>query len=311
MLVIDGIRKTYPGKKPVQALKDLSFTVSDGTVTALLGPNGAGKSTLLNCINGLVLPDTGEISIGGVSVIKRRKQALRNLAVVLEGDRNLFFRLTGYENAEYFIGLCGRSVKRAELDQAAGPFGFADALGRQVRTYSKGMRAKLSLIIALLSPGGNITLDEPDSGLDLPSVHELISIIKRMKGEGKSVLLATHQMNVAENAADNLVIINEGTVVGAGVMEELRLAYSHYRCVLELKSKVQPEVAGYDDTVEITDLGEGIWHIELSLPRTAVIPKLLQDIVGEDGRELLCMTVEKPTLEDVFLKLTEGKDATV
>lgn len=305
MLVIDNIAKTYPGRKPVTALKGVSFTVADGSVTALLGPNGAGKSTLLNCINGLVLPDSGDITIGGVSVIRHRKQALRNLAVVLEGDRNLFFRLTGYENAEYFIGLCGKRVRRDEVDGVARQFGIAEALGRQVRTYSKGMRAKLSLIIALLSPGSNITLDEPDSGLDLPSVHELISIIHRMKDEGRSVLLATHQMNVAESAADNLVIINEGTVVGSGIKDELRLAYSTYRVVMEIKSPKRPDVSQWDGSAKVEDLGEGIWRVTISLPNTSVMPQLIHDLTEDAGKELISMTVEKPALEDVFLSLTQ------
>lgn len=207
MLKIKNLTKVYSTKKrKIIALNGVSFEVRKGEIVALLGPNGAGKTTLIKCSTGLVIPDNGDVEVCGYSIIKKRWDALRNL----------FFRLTGYENIYYFLKLSGRRFDKREVEERAYRLGLLNFLDKEVRFYSKGMRQKLSLLISILSPAEVVLLDEPTVGLDVFSSIELREIIKNMAKEGKAVLVATHEMHVAEDIASKVAVINKGKLLFFG-----------------------------------------------------------------------------------------------
>src|SRR5690606_22933995 len=156
-------------KEPFRAVDGISFSVDRGQVVGLLGPNGAGKTTTIKCLCGLIYPDAGSVKVNGVDVSRDRSKALRHISAVLEGNRNLYWRLTPLENLTYFAGNRGVSPhesRKSALELLA-RFGLADKANTQVNDLSRGMQQKLAIAVALQAGTDLILLDEPTLGLDL------------------------------------------------------------------------------------------------------------------------------------------------
>jgi ABC-2 type transport system ATP-binding protein len=195
------------------ALDGLNLDVAPGSVLALFGGNGAGKSTTINLFLGFIEPTRGQALVGGVEVAKDPAGAKRRLAYVAENVM-LYGHASARENLQYFAELAGRrlSIKEAHgMLEAAGLDPAAHE--RQVRSFSKGMRQKCGLAIAFAKDAEALFLDEPFSGLDPLSASELAETIRRVKGEGRAVLMSTHDLFRARAIADTLGIMRRGKLV--------------------------------------------------------------------------------------------------
>jgi ABC-2 type transport system ATP-binding protein len=206
-----------------QAVNDISFTVKKGEILALLGPNGAGKTTTINCILGFLKRDGGKISIAGIDpeqdVVKARKQ----LAYIPE-QVALYPKLSGLENLMYMSKIAGVNKRIAEFRQLLTHVNLPDyAIDKPVGTYSKGMRQKVGIAIALAKNAKALILDEPTSGLDPSASHEFSELIKALAKEGVAILMATHDLYRAQEDAHSIAIMNQGQVVhslvGDGIKE--------------------------------------------------------------------------------------------
>jgi len=306
MLEIIDVHKTFNGKKPITALKGVSFAVNPGEVFTILGPNGAGKTTLIKVICGLIIPECGNAVIDGISILKHRTRALKNIAIVLEGDRNLFFRLTGYENIRYFTRISGLKISKNEVRELAKKFDIADALDKEIRFYSKGMKQKVSLLTTLLMPGNIVLLDEPAVGLDLPSVMELITMIKEMRNEGKAVLLTTHQMNVAEAVSDRVAFLNKGEIIKLASLKELKDEFLEHRYGLRVRSSTPPHAHFPDIDIKFEKVADDIYETNFTLTETNKLFKIM-DSLKENHTEILSLRTENPNLEEIFLRITGNK----
>jgi len=193
-----------------QALAPTSLTLHAGQVAVLTGPNGAGKSTLLNCLSGLLRPTTGTISVDGFDLYADEREAKRNLAFVPDVPR-FYTELSAWEHLQ-FIALAHDAgtgfAERAE--RLLREFGLWEARHLYPHNYSRGMRLKLGLLLALIRPFKALLLDEPTSALDAESIELLISRLADLRQQGIGILLSTHTPAIANGLADRQLTLRNG-----------------------------------------------------------------------------------------------------
>lgn len=205
-----------------QAVKDISFTVKKGEILALLGPNGAGKTTTINCILGFLKPDGGNVDIAGVDPAKDVVEARKQLAYIPE-QVALYPKLSGLENLVYMSKVAGVKKTTDEFKQLLNrvdlPYYATD---KPVGSYSKGMRQKVGIAIALAKSAKALILDEPTSGLDPSASHEFSELIQVLAKEGVAILMATHDLYRAQEDAHSVAIMNQGQLVHSLVGEGIK-----------------------------------------------------------------------------------------
>ena len=205
-----------------QALQGLNLSVHQGEILALLGPNGAGKTTTINCLLGFLQPDAGEITIAGINPQHDVVTARQQLAYIPE-QVALYPRLSGLENLAYFSKMA--SIEKTDeafrtlLGEVKLP---SHAVDKPVATYSKGMRQKVGIAIALAKQAKALILDEPTSGLDPSASHEFSQLIQSLAKQGVAILMATHDLYRAQEDAHRVAIINHGQLVDTLVYEQLQ-----------------------------------------------------------------------------------------
>lgn len=210
MLEACELSKTYAGG--AIALSGVSFRVAAGELFCLVGGNGAGKSTAISCFLDFIEPSSGYAAIDGMRVADRPLEAKGRVAYVPENVA-LYTSLSASQNLRFFSRLAraGPAIPRAELAQVLGSVGLSSAvLGQRVGTFSKGMRQKLGLAIAVLRGAGNLIMDEPTSGLDPQSVADFMDLLVSLRDSGAAILMSTHDLFRAKAHADRLGIMREG-----------------------------------------------------------------------------------------------------
>jgi len=209
----------------VVALRDVSFTAPDGSITGLLGPNGAGKTTALRVLYTLVRPDQGFARVDGLDVSADRVAVQRRLGV-LPDSRGLYGRLSSRENIRYFgrmHGLRGAALE-GRIDELVRLLDMQEIADRRVEGFSQGQRVKVAIARALVHSPQNIVLDEPTNGLDVLATRAMRTIIRRLRDEGRCVLFSSHIMQEVAALCDRIVVLAHGDSVAAGTPDELRRA---------------------------------------------------------------------------------------
>lgn len=240
LLAVSGLRKSFAGNKVVD---DVSFSVEAGEVFAFLGQNGAGKTTTIKMCCGLLSPDAGTVRIGGLDPQKTRSAAT-SFGALLEGNRNIYWRMTPYENLRYFGVLKGMSIADAAdsalrlLDR----FGLAGKRRSQVAQLSRGMQQKLAIAVAMLNRPKVLFLDEPTLGLDVGSVAQMLDLIRELAADGTAIVLTTHQLDIAEELSDRVAIIHEGRIVKLAETEALTREFSPSGFDIRLAGPVADEL---------------------------------------------------------------------
>lgn len=195
------------------ALSNVSFTVNKGDVFCLLGANGAGKTTTINLFLNFISPDSGIATIDGIDVTKDPLKTKQLLAYIPE-NLMLYPNLTGLENLEYFSGLSGKEHSFDQLNQFLAEAGLDQpARTRRVSTYSKGMRQKVGIAIALAKDAKVLLLDEPTSGLDPKASNEFSELLKLLSSKGVATLMATHDLFRAKESGTHIGIMKQGSMV--------------------------------------------------------------------------------------------------
>lgn len=197
-----------------QVLSGISLTVARGEVFALLGGNGAGKSTTLLSLLGFLQPESGELRILGKPVSVDKLRARRQVAYLPEAA-SLYGHLDAYENLDYFLSLSGKESVREQLDEALDRVALQhEARRRPLRDYSKGMRQKTAIALALLRKAPVLLLDEPTSGLDPIAIEEFNTLVRQLSSEGCAVMLVTHDLYGACQIADRIALLRHGELWG-------------------------------------------------------------------------------------------------
>ena len=212
VLEVSDIRKRY--KKDLEVVRGVSFSVAAGEIFAFLGPNGAGKTTTIKMITGLIHPNSGTIKINGRNT-KDDSAALKDLGSVLEGNRNIYWRMTTFENLVYFNVHKGTPLTKATAaaEELLDKFNLREKRNVQVLKLSRGMQQKLSIAIAVAHKPKLLLLDEPTLGLDVQATIEVIDLMQQLKEEGIAIVLTTHQLDVAQRLSDRIAIIEKGKII--------------------------------------------------------------------------------------------------
>jgi ABC-2 type transport system ATP-binding protein len=278
----------------IRAVDRLSFTVEPGSVTGFLGPNGAGKTTTLRMVLGLVHPTSGTATIGGIPY-KQIPHPITRVGAALEAS-DFHPARTGRNHLRIICVAAGLPVKRA--DETLDLVGLGAAGRRKVRTYSMGMRQRLGLASALLGDPRVLLLDEPANGLDPDGIRWLRGFFRHLAGEGRSVLVSSHQLNEVQEVADRVVILNRGQLVRAGSIQELTAGTESVRVRTPTPVPLGEAIAAN---------GAFAQHLD---EHTLQVRGLSRDQVGHlaftAGVELHELATQGFDLEDLFFQLTSA-----
>lgn len=210
MLIAENLSKTYGDYK---ALNNLNLKLNKGEIFALLGQNGAGKSTTINIFLGFVKPTEGIAKINGISVIDHSEETKKFIAYIPETVL-LYPNLTGVENLKFFSSLAGFDYDNETLTNFLSKAGLqSDAHHNRLGGYSKGMRQKVGIAIAIAKKAKVLLLDEPTSGLDPKASNEFSEILKELASEGTTIFMATHDIFRAKEVADRIGIMKRGNLI--------------------------------------------------------------------------------------------------
>ncbi len=220
MIAIHDVHKSF---RAVDALKGVSFTAADGEITGLIGPNGAGKTTTLRILYTVLTPDRGTAEVDGFDTVAATRDVQRRIGV-LSDSRGLYARLTAREHIRYFgrlHGLKGAALER-EIDRVLEHLDMAEIADRRAKGFSRGQVMKVALARALVHNPHNVLLDEPTNGLDVASSLGMRDLMRRMRDEGRCILLASHLMQEVAALCDRIIVIGEGRVLANGTLDALR-----------------------------------------------------------------------------------------
>jgi ABC-2 type transport system ATP-binding protein len=210
MLEAKQLTKNYNGQA---ALKSVTFTVNKGDIFCLLGANGAGKTTTINLFLNFIDPSSGQALIGGKDVVKESLETKKLLTYIPE-NLMLYPNLSGIENLEYFSGLANKKYAQEQFRNFLTEAGLqAEAHDKRISTYSKGMRQKVGIALALAKDANVLLLDEPTSGLDPKASNEFAQLLKKLSKQGVATLMATHDLFRAKETGTHIGIMKEGQLL--------------------------------------------------------------------------------------------------
>lgn len=299
VLEVDQLQKTYrSGGKTVEAVRNVSFGIESHEVLAFLGANGAGKTTTIKMIAGLVLPDRGQVKIAGRNP-HQQSIALKSVGAVLEGNRNVYWRLTPEENLEYFGVLRGLSgyVARQRAKVLLERFELMHKRSTIVQNLSRGMQQKLAIAVALIHEPQLLLLDEPTLGLDIEATQTVKRLVREIAGEGRAILLTTHQLDIAEELSNRVAIIKQGEIVAQERTETLIQKFSGDSYRIELEQELDPDCTSKLAAIDAVIEGKTIYIRQIDL--------LYQGLEILKPSAIVRIEKDQANLADVFLKLVK------
>jgi len=310
-------RRILLKKKEACAADRVTFGIMPGEIMGLLGPNGAGKTTIVKMISSLVKPDSGVVYVDGMDVEKKRKQILSQIGVVLEGTRTSMWPLTPLENLYYYGNL--RNIRGKVLKERANQLldfiGLSDKKDIEVRRLSRGQKQKLAICIALIADPKIILLDEPTTGLDVQSSRSIKDkILELTREHGRSALVTTHDMHVAQELCDRIGIINKGKLITCKPTSELLEIFSKQIFSVRLdRNLVDGDLNALAPQVKVlnTDFtAEGpILTIQVPepYPERSEALYVLFDTLHKKKYQIRSIQQKQVNLEYIFLQLTGEK----
>jgi ABC-2 type transport system ATP-binding protein len=298
-----GLRKSYGS---VLALAGVDLRVPAGSRCAVLGPNGAGKTTTVRILATLTRPDAGQARVAGCDIVRDQHRLRRRISLTGQFT-GLDAQQTGAENLHMVARLSGlaRGPARRRTAELLEQFGLADAARRRAGTYSGGMRRRLDLAATLVTEPSVIFLDEPTTGLDLPSRLALWQVITELGGSGVTTVLTTQYLEEADRLADRIVVIDSGRVVADGTPAELKQQVAGQRLELILTSRPAfDDVARAAAWAGVLEADPGRLLISVGTDGSAAHVRQLLDALDPRRTAVERFDVRGATLDDVFLALT-------
>ncbi len=303
MIEVRGLRKTYPGG--VEAVKGIDFEVDTGEVFGLLGPNGAGKSTTIGMLTTTIAPTGGSARLAGFDVATE-PIAARAVSSVVFQDAVVDRGLTGRRNLDIHARLWGvdPATAKVRIAEVVDSVGLTELIDRPVGSYSGGQRRRLEIGRALVSRPRVLFLDEPTVGLDPRIRYELLDVIKELRERCEmTIMLTTHYLDEAERLCDRVAIVHAGRIVALDTPEALLATLG--REIVEVRMHDHPEAAlasfrskgiAGDDAFSVGSTVTIPWHDGSASQAVSVI--------GEIGLPTAAISTRRPTLDDVYLRLT-------
>ncbi|MFF4395318.1 ABC transporter ATP-binding protein [Streptomyces sp. NPDC001480] len=288
---VQDLTKEYGSRR---AVDDLTFRVLPGRVTGFLGPNGAGKSSTMRLVLGLDRPTSGSATIGGRPYASLH-EPLRHVGALLEAQAAHGSR-TGRDHLRVLAA--SNRIPGRRVDEVLDETGLASVARRRVKTYSLGMRQRLGIAAALLGDPEVVMLDEPSNGLDPEGIIWIRELLRRLAGEGRTVLVSSHLMNETASFADHLVVLGRGRLLADTPVREFINARVRPR--VRLRTTDGTALGGLLDRhgYDASHGDDGAWTV----PHARV--EDIGRLVSEAGLPVLELTQEEATLEQAYLDLT-------
>ena len=305
-IVVDDVRKSFGD---VHAVRGLTFSAPAGSVLGVLGPNGAGKTTTVSILSTLTKPDAGRALVAGHDVV--REAAAVRASIMLTGQYAALDEvLTGRENLVLFGRLMGLRPKQARVraTELLEQFDLTEAADRRVGGYSGGMRRRIDIACGLVRLPKVVFLDEPTTGLDPVSRQGVWSLVRSLKEQGVTILLTTQYLEEADALSDNIIVIDKGRVIAEGTADELKARSGSSYCeVVPVDAGDVPAVVTALDGLGAVTVAESEDRVSLPAPDgAATLAEALRRIT-EAGIELIDIALRRPSLDEVFIKLTTAE----
>ncbi len=300
---VRNLTKEFNGLK---AVNNVSFEVEEGEIFGLLGPNGAGKTTIIRMLTGILKPTEGEAYIGEYNIQKNPIEAKQRMGIVPE-MANAYIDLSAFRNLLLIGELYGiekeKNITKAE--DLLKLFRLYEKKDQKVRTFSKGMKQRLILAMALMNDSKILFLDEPTGGLDVESTRLIRDLISRFNRKGITIFLTTHNIEEANLLCDRVAIINYGEVVAIDRPEKLKHTIQSTSSIeVAFEKTVNEEGLKLEGVIEVKKAGD---KFKLYSSKTEDIIPLLVKYSQDSGNKIISLRTLEPSLEDVFVKLTKAK----
>ncbi|MDH6369539.1 ABC transporter ATP-binding protein [Paenibacillus sp. VTT E-133280] len=312
VLSVDGVRKKI-GRKWI--IDDVTFDVRKGEIFGFLGPNGAGKTTTIRMLVDLIRPSEGKITVCGYNVNRNPEKALQFVGSIVENPE-VYTYLTGWENLQHFARM-QPGIDNTRISEVVDIVRLDQRIHDKVSTYSLGMRQRLGIAQALLGHPRLLILDEPTNGLDPKGIKELREFIRKLADEGLAVFVSSHLLSEIQLLCDRVAIISKGRVLAVGSVDELIARNSPYVLwELEPFAEARTLLADRPD-IQIQNLEDVTLDdsIIAGMGPNSLITIMEQDLIPEIVAVMVTAEIEvravhkiNPTLEQLFLKLTEGEN---
>jgi ABC-2 type transport system ATP-binding protein len=299
-------------KKEIQALNQINLEVQPGELFGLLGPNGAGKTTLTRILATALLPTAGEAKVLGLDVVKEAKQIRPRIGIVFGGDRGLYWRLSGYDNLDYFATLYNlpAAISRKRIPEMLEMVGLADRADERVEGYSRGMKQRLHIARSLLHDPELLFLDEPTIGLDPVAAREQRKVIHDLKRAGKTIFLTSHYMFEVDELCDRVAILRQGSILVSDTPASLKklvtdLEVTELEC-LGVPPECVAQIRDHHLVISVNVVTDGQCQtLQVQAPAGA---DLVQDLLAIlNGIQVRKINNRQPTLEDAYVKLMDGE----
>ena len=302
MIEVSQLSKSYGNSI---ALDNVSFTAQSGEIFGLLGPNGAGKSTTINCISGLISASQGSVSINGHNIANDASKAKQSLGLVPQ-DLALYEDLSAHENLVFWgsaYGLSG-AVLEQRIQQVLIDVGLESRQKEVVKQFSGGMKRRLNFACAILHKPAALLLDEPTVGVDPQSREHLLQAIINLKQQGTAVIYTTHYMEEAERICDQLAIIDQGKIIAAGTVDDLRVQVGE-RDLITIKGlfkQLVDKTLLEELTAEVLEFSEDEIRILIADASKRLTEVL--NVVEKSYGKVSQVSIQQANLESLFIKLT-------
>ncbi|MDD4127778.1 MAG: ABC transporter ATP-binding protein [Methanomicrobium sp.] len=298
----ENLKKSFGS---VKAVDDVSIRISKGEIFGFLGPNGAGKTTTIRMLTGVLIPDFGTVSIFGTDIHKNPLSAKLKLGVIPENG-TVYSDLTAFQNVVLTAKFYGMDKKAREerAEEILDSLGLSDWKNKIVRSFSKGMRQRVSIAAAIVHSPELLILDEPTTGLDVYSRRLVIDTVRRMNIEGSTILLTTHNIEEANALCSNISIINRGRIVATESPEKLKKTFDTSRFVeVSFDRVVGKDLFSAPGIIRAEPWGDK-WRVFSDDPDIAV--RYLSSVAELEHLKFVSIATSNPTLEEAFVKLTEA-----
>jgi ABC-2 type transport system ATP-binding protein len=311
---VNSLTKVYgPPDSGVLAVDHINFEVRQGEVFGFLGPNGAGKTTTQRMLTTLLEPTEGRIVIYGHDLARDAYPVKRQMGLVPE-ESNVYTELTAWDNLMFTAQLyrVPRAERAERARQLLETFGLWEKRNVKAEDFSKGMRRRLSIAMAIIHRPTLLFLDEPTPGLDVQSARAIRDLIRQLNAEGTTIFLTTHQIEEANQLCDRVAIINHGRIAAIDTPERLKAAFRRVQSVevaLEPDGQTHGEpLAALPGVMTTVKMGDK-WRLYTEDP-SALLPQVM-DYARVNSLKVISLSTLGPSLEDVFLELTGQQVGTV
>ncbi|MCL4337512.1 MAG: ATP-binding cassette domain-containing protein [Candidatus Thermoplasmatota archaeon] len=302
----ENLSKTYSGK--IKAIDSINIEIDEGEVYGLLGPNGAGKSTTINLLTTRITPTTGTALVNGFDIRKHSMDVRKSIGVVPQ-DLTTDEDLTGYENLMMVSRFYDvpKDTANERIAKLLNLVDLEEAAGRYVKQYSGGMRKRLELIVGLVHDPKILFLDEPTLGLDVQTRTQMWEYVRDIQKKlNVTIILTSHYLEEVDALANRISIIDHGKILITGTPEDLKSSLKGDIVQMTFKSQEDADVMKqFPQATETKDFGPNIVRVTVK-NSDEVLPSLI-NYVSEKKLTIIRMTVQKPSLDEVFLQYT-GRD---